>query len=120
MSYQRMMTAFLCSAGFASTYSASPLFAQIIPDNTLGNESSLVTPNATVKETLADLIEGGAIRDNNLFHSFAEFNIPEGNHVYFANPEGIANILTRVTGSNLSEIFGTLGVDGAEHCLTRQ
>ncbi|WP_186376066.1 filamentous hemagglutinin N-terminal domain-containing protein [Hyella patelloides] len=87
--------------------------AQVIPDNSLGNENSIMTPNVTVKEALADLIEGGAIRDNNLFHSFSEFNIDNGSRVYFASPDGIANILTRVTGNNISEIFGTLGVDGA-------
>jgi filamentous hemagglutinin family protein len=78
----------------------------------LGSESSTVIPNATVQETLVDLITGGAIRENNLFHSFSELNIREGEQLYFANPDGIANILTRVTGNNVSEIFGTLGVDG--------
>ncbi|MBE9118079.1 filamentous hemagglutinin N-terminal domain-containing protein [Lusitaniella coriacea LEGE 07157] len=78
--------------------------AQILPDNTLGNESSTLTPNAT--------ITGGATRGSNLFHSFSEFNINNGQSVYFTNPTGIANILTRVTGGNPSNILGTLGVNG--------
>ena len=100
------------AVGFACSLSV-PLSAQVIPDNSLGNESSIVTPNATVKDISADLVEGGAIRGDNLFHSFSEFNISDGTGVYFANPDGISNILTRVTGNNISEIFGTLGVDGA-------
>ena len=32
--------------------------------------------------------------------------------VYFSNPAGIENILTRVTGGNISNILGTLGVQG--------
>ncbi|MGB6299836.1 MAG: filamentous hemagglutinin N-terminal domain-containing protein, partial [Rivularia sp. (in: cyanobacteria)] len=57
-------------------------------------------------------IEGGAIRNNNLFHSFKEFNVNSSQKVYFSNPDNITNILTRVTGSNASKIFGTLGVNG--------
>ncbi len=82
--------------------------AQITPDNTLGAESSRVVPNGAI-----DKIDGGALRDRNLFHSFKEFNIKNGQSVYFNNPSGIENILTRVTGKNASNIFGTLGVDGA-------
>jgi len=82
--------------------------AQIVPDGTLGTESTVVTPI----NQLRDQIEGGAIRGANLFHSFREFNIGEGRQVYFANPTGIENILTRVTGSTRSEISGTLGVLG--------
>ncbi|NEP01058.1 MAG: filamentous hemagglutinin N-terminal domain-containing protein [Symploca sp. SIO2E9] len=52
------------------------------------------------------------IKFSALFHSFSEFNVNEGERVYFNNPSGIDNILTRVTGSNLSNILGTLGVDG--------
>ena len=63
--------------------------------------------------TPAELIEGGAIRDNNLFHSFTEFNVTEATRVYFANPDGITNIFSRITGGNISEILGTLGVNGA-------
>ncbi len=92
---------------------ASTTLAQITPDTTLGNENSQVTPNQTIRGAVADLIEGGAIRDSNLFHSFIEFNVGNGQRVYFANPDGITNILTRVTGNNLSQILGTLGVNGS-------
>ncbi|AOX03531.1 hypothetical protein BJP34_32535 [Moorena producens PAL-8-15-08-1] len=92
---------------------ASPTLAQITPDTTLGDENSQVTPNQTIRGAVADLIEGGAIRDSNLFHSFLEFNIDNGQRVYFDNPDGITNILTRVTGNNLSQILGTLGVNGS-------
>ncbi|MDZ8228168.1 filamentous hemagglutinin N-terminal domain-containing protein [Nostoc sp. ChiVER01] len=86
--------------------------AQITPDGTLGNNSSKITPNVNIKGNTADRIDGGTIRGANLFHSFQEFNVGESQRVYFANPTGISNILTRVTGSNISNIFGTLGVDG--------
>ncbi|NEP51081.1 MAG: filamentous hemagglutinin N-terminal domain-containing protein, partial [Moorea sp. SIO3C2] len=86
--------------------------ADIVPDGTLGNESSVVIPNTTVRGEIGDVIEGGATRGANLFHSFQEFNVGELQRVYFANPSGIENILTRVTGSNISNILGTLGVDG--------
>jgi filamentous hemagglutinin family protein len=113
-SFNYLALLLLLSGGFWSAIARGTL-AQIIPDKSLGNEGSIVTPNTTVKDALADLISGGAVRGNNLFHSFSEFNIPDGGRVYFANPDGIANILTRVTGNNLSQIFGTLGVDGAAH-----
>ncbi|NEO55505.1 MAG: S-layer family protein [Okeania sp. SIO3B5] len=82
--------------------------AQIVPDETLGEESSVVNSI----DQLKDQIEGGAIRGSNLFHSFQEFNIREGRSVYFVNPNGIENILTRITGNNPSSILGKLGVDG--------
>ncbi|HEY9850739.1 MAG TPA: filamentous hemagglutinin N-terminal domain-containing protein [Leptolyngbyaceae cyanobacterium] len=85
----------------------STAYPQIIPDNSLGAEGSFVTPSRG-----RELIEGGAIRDNSLFHSFREFNVNNGQQVYFVNPSGIDNIFSRVTGSNLSRIFGTLGVNG--------
>ena len=82
--------------------------AQITPDNTLGTESSVVNQLNQLKS----LIEGGAVRGENLFHSFQEFNVGNGQSVYFVNPEGVNNILTRVTGDNMSQILGTLGVNG--------
>ncbi|MEM9505694.1 MAG: filamentous hemagglutinin N-terminal domain-containing protein, partial [Cyanobacteria bacterium P01_E01_bin.43] len=89
------------------------LIAQIEPDPSLGTDASVVTPEVLLRGELADEIRGGAIRGNNLFHSFAEFNVLPDQRVYFANPIGIENILSRVTGGNLSSIDGLLGVDGA-------
>ncbi|WNZ21525.1 filamentous hemagglutinin N-terminal domain-containing protein [Leptolyngbya sp. NK1-12] len=86
--------------------------AQVVPDATLGNENSRVR-RATVRGREADLIEGGAARGRNLFHSFREFGVREGDAAYFANPINIENIFGRVTGNNPSNILGTLGVDGA-------
>ena len=101
------------SGYYGITYSAHPALAQIVPDDTLGDNQTLVKPNVEVKGLPADLIEGGATRGDNLFHSFSEFNVGDLQRVYFANPAGINNILSRVTGSNISKILGTLGVDGA-------
>ncbi|MEG4494269.1 two-partner secretion domain-containing protein [Microcoleus sp. D3_18_C4] len=89
----------------------SKTFAQIIPDNTLGPESSR-TETDTINNLPSDRITGGATRGVNLFHSWREFNIREGRGAYFENPSGIANIFTRVTGGNPSNILGTLGVLG--------
>ncbi|MEB3279664.1 MAG: filamentous hemagglutinin N-terminal domain-containing protein [Lyngbya sp.] len=86
--------------------------AQIIPDNSLGNENSVVVPNQNIRGISSDRIDGGAVRGGNLFHSFQEFNVDEGRGAYFSNPDNIVNILTRVTGGNLSQILGTLGVLG--------
>ena len=103
----------LTTAGFFGFMNHKPAFAQLTPDNTLGSENSIVTP-----EQLRDLIQGGAIRGNTLFHSFEEFNVNElGQNsqirsVFFdlQNNTEVLNILTRVTGTNLSQILGTLGV----------
>ena len=86
----------------------APIYAQIAPDKTLGTESSLVNPI----DGNNDRIDGGASRGSNLFHSFRDFNVGEGRGVYFANPEGITNVLSRVTGGNPSNILGKLGVLG--------
>ncbi|MEO0684551.1 MAG: filamentous hemagglutinin N-terminal domain-containing protein, partial [Cyanobacteria bacterium J06649_11] len=97
--------------GLSITLSLIPVVqaeAQLVPDNTLGKENSLVNSVDSVTKR----VDGGAIRGSNLFHSFQEFNIGNGQSVSFSNPIGIKNILTRVTGKNASQIFGKLGVLG--------
>ena len=91
-----------------SLFHTPKVLSQLVPDNSLGNENSVVNPI----DLLNDIIDGGATRDTNLFHSFQEFNVGEGRGVYFANPTAIENILTRVTGGNPSDILGKLGVLG--------
>ena len=88
--------------------SASLAQAQLIPDNTLGKENSVVNS----LNSLEDRIDGGAIRGSNLFHSFKEFNVGNNRSVYFNNSTSIENILTRITGNKSSQILGKLGVLG--------
>lgn len=81
---------------------ASLAQAQIKPDNTLGVDRSTIDNN---------ILQGGAQRGTNLFHSFTEFSIGNGQRVDFANPAEVKNIITRVTDAP-SNINGTLGVLG--------
>lgn len=90
--------------GFTISLVEVPTMAQITPDNSLGVERSNLSP--------VNVINGGARRGANLFHSFSEFNIGNGQRIDFANPVGVDRILTRVTGSDRSNILGTLGVLG--------
>ncbi|MEM9006141.1 MAG: CHAT domain-containing protein [Cyanobacteria bacterium P01_F01_bin.86] len=100
----------LLSSG--ALFPGRPGFAQIVPDDTLGPESSVV-PIGAESGTLPNvLIEGGVQQSTTLFHSFEEFNINSGQQVRFANPAGVENIFSRVTGGMLSEIDGLLGVNG--------
>ena len=85
-------------------------FGQIVPDTTLGSEASILNSSLDPATTW---IEGGATRSTALFHSFFDFNVSEGQRVYFATPAAIETIFSRVTGNNPSQIFGTLGVGGS-------
>ncbi len=101
--------------GFCVSFFTTKTLAQqsnIIPDNTLGAESSRFNPKVVINGINADSIDRGARRGSNLFHSFSQFNINNGQSLYFVNPAGVKNILTRVTGGNASNILGTLGVAG--------
>jgi len=82
--------------------------AQIAPDSSLGKERSQVTNRNNIQE-----IRGGARRGKNLFHSFQEFGIPQGRSAYFIPQGNITNIFSRVTGKNISNIQGILGVRGS-------
>jgi filamentous hemagglutinin family protein len=107
------LPAIICSiSGYFLGVFVGSAQAQIVPDGTLGAESSVVTPDVVTDRGLTDMVEGGAIRQDSLFHSFTEFTVLEGRQAHFANPDGITNIFSRVTGSNISEIYGTLGVLG--------
>jgi len=110
--YLRVGVASYLAMGGAIALAIDGATAQIIPDSTLGSESSVVTPNRDINGSQSERIDGGAIRGANLFHSFQEFNVGEGRGAYFTNQAGIENIFSRVTGSNPSNIFGKLGVLG--------
>jgi filamentous hemagglutinin family protein len=94
-------------AAISGVFFAPRAIAQIIPDATLPNNSNVTQINNTT------VINGGTQTGNNLFHSFERFDIPSNTGATFNNSNTVENIFTRVTGSNISKIDGTITTVGA-------
>ncbi|MGF1934735.1 MAG: filamentous hemagglutinin N-terminal domain-containing protein [Nostoc sp. ChiQUE02] len=93
------------------TFFESFALAQIQKDDTLGSESSIITPKLIDGQPI-DQIDGGAVRGTNLFHSFEQFSISAGRTAHFNNAINIQNIISRVTGNSISNIDGILKANG--------
>lgn len=82
--------------------------AQVAADTTLlSGERSQVSTGPLFQ------IDGGAVRDRNLFHSFEQFSLAQGETAFFNNATNITNIISRVTGGLPSKIDGVLQANGS-------
>lgn len=109
--YSRTFYAAVCIAVF--NISSSLAQETLSPVTSSGLNTHISGPIPANGETQYD-ITGGTRAGQNLFHSFGDFNVPNDNIANFLNDTGSAtsNILGRVTGGNISNIFGTIQTTG--------
>lgn len=83
-------------------------YAEVVLDGTLGPQAELagIETNGWTEFKITDNL-GKQIGDN-LFHSFAKFNINTGEIASFSGPDTIQNVISRVTGGESSYIDGDL------------
>ena len=90
--------------------SAQGLQAQVVatPGGQPGATNTLVTPSGQVFN-----VTGGATAGTNLFHSFSQFGLTQGQTANFQTSAGITNVLSRVTGGSASVINGRIQLSGS-------
>lgn len=95
--------------GTLALCSIPAVLAEVSFDGSMGAPGTLQGANM---EITADR---GQLRGDNLFHSFSQFNINQGESANFSGPANVQNIFGRVTGNDASNIDGTLSssIDGA-------
>jgi len=97
---RRGLVFFLCVCGLLlKPPSAS---SGVSTDGTLGPAINLTGPAYEIPHDL------GALSGKNLFHSFEKFSIANGESAIFTGPADIANVISRVTGGEISSIDGLL------------
>ena len=76
--------------------------ADVATDGSVGPNKSLSGPDFVIPDTL------GTSYGTNLFHSFQKFSITQDQSATFTGPDTINNVISRVTGGEISNIDGLL------------
>jgi large exoprotein involved in heme utilization and adhesion len=95
--YFRVFTIICITASSLVISYTHKALGQITLDMTLPNNFNVRVQDKT------NVIEAGTRELVNLFHSFKEFSISNGNEAMFNNAIDIKNIITRVTGQKMSK-----------------
>jgi filamentous hemagglutinin family protein len=78
----------------------------------ISSDGTLSTQVITTTNQEFTIINGNRV-GSNLFHSFKEFSVPQGGAAFFANDPDVNNIISRVTGTSISNIDGLLQTNSA-------
>ncbi|SJM92907.1 filamentous hemagglutinin N-terminal domain-containing protein [Crenothrix polyspora] len=97
-----MKTIAIITVGISCVITVTPCSAEVITDGSVGAKLNLQGPNFHIGQDL------GALKGNNLFHSFDRFNLNQSQSATFTGNSAIKNVISRVTGGQLSNIDGTL------------
>ncbi|WP_166482140.1 S-layer family protein [Scytonema sp. UIC 10036] len=88
----------------------------------IGCANAQVTPDGTLNTSVSQsgnnfIITNGSVAGSNLFHSFSQFSVPTSGSATFdlANMPNISTILSRVTGSSVSNIDGIIQTLNSHH-----
>lgn len=92
----------VCCAFVLMSFFGGPSSAEIVTDGTVGPVQNLAGPDFQIGAEL------GTIRGANLFHSFQTFNIYTGESATYTGPASIENVISRITGGEISTINGLL------------
>lgn len=101
---------------WGSLLGSYPFWAAPIPAQAqIASDHSMSVPTQVIRssDNLFEIMEGTQA-GNNLFHSFSEFSVPKENIARFVNDNpAIQNVISRVTGSSVSRILGTIQAGGS-------
>ena len=94
----KKVTVFLLTFAMGDAFAAG----ETITDGTVGGVQNFGSNSFVVPQSLGKTV------GNNLFHSFSEFNVNTGQTATFTGSNNLQNVISRVTGGNVSNIDGTI------------
>ncbi|MGK7879494.1 MAG: filamentous hemagglutinin N-terminal domain-containing protein [Crocosphaera sp.] len=115
-SYLSKVTIYICQVtiGLILNYFHT---VSLVSAQEVSADNSLKIPTEVKNQGDQIVITGGVTEGNNLFHSFSTFSVPNDIEVQFNNHSSIVNIISRVTGTSLSNLEGNLKANGIANLI---